>query len=170
MVVHAVHEQDGQVEPAEGVVGEQHGVAVALPEAPQQVGVPPFGDVPDAVALGARKGFRLACGLELLQALFLELLPTDSAVRVLRRFMETERERLDQWRAHRAELAAGQTPVIAARLSKQPAGRHDRTKRLKAAAFDGLVALGNARIEWADRMIEVLLETAPEAVPTPWAE
>lgn len=60
--------------------------------------------------------------------------------------------------------------MIAARLSKQPAGRHDRTKRLKAAAFDGLVALGNARIEWADRMIEVLLETAPEAVPTPWAE
>lgn len=98
----------------------------------------------------------------LLQALFLELLPTDAAVGVLHRFIAAERDRVAQWCMHRTELATGRTPVIAARLSKQPGESHARTKLLKAAAFDGLVALGNARVEWAERMIEVLLEFGPD--------
>lgn len=95
----------------------------------------------------------------LLQALFFDLIPEEAARLVLDRVIADERENIAEWSAHRDLLRAGDTPLLRDRLAARPAAQHERIKRIKAATFDGLVAQAEARVRWAERMIEALSET-----------
>lgn len=92
----------------------------------------------------------------LLHALFLDIVGVSEAEEVLRGEWAAERARIVEWEAHRDALAAGKTPVIRARLRNRDPSEHERITRIKAAAFNGLVETGRARLRWLESMIEAV--------------
>ncbi|WP_166880418.1 MULTISPECIES: PadR family transcriptional regulator [unclassified Salinibacterium] len=92
----------------------------------------------------------------LLQTLFLDTIPAADAEAVLRAHIAEVRERLEQWAAHRARLAAIDTPLIRERLARRDPADHDRIVQLKTHVFDYLIDTATHRIEWAEQAIEIV--------------
>jgi DNA-binding PadR family transcriptional regulator len=92
----------------------------------------------------------------LLQALFLDSVDPDDAVRVLETQAEVLRRRVAVWSAHREQLRARETPLLRERLATRDPADHARIAEVKAHVFDYLVDSAELRIAWAERMIEIV--------------
>jgi DNA-binding PadR family transcriptional regulator len=92
----------------------------------------------------------------LLQSLFLDMIPPAEAEAVLRAHVAEIQDRREQWAAHRARLAAADTPLIQERLQRRDPADHARIVNLKTHVFDYLIDSATLRIEWAERAIAIL--------------
>lgn len=93
-----------------------------------------------------------------LQALYFDSIDPGAARAVVEHFIKTQVELLEEWRAQRDGLAAGQTPLLRERLARRPPASHRRIARLKAHVFDGMVRQAETRIEWARELLALLDE------------
>jgi DNA-binding PadR family transcriptional regulator len=96
----------------------------------------------------------------LLQTLFLDMIPPAEAEAVLREHIGEIQERREQWAAHRARLAAADTPLIHERLERRDPADHARIVHLKTHVFDYLIDSATQRIEWAEQAIEIVRQPA----------
>lgn len=94
----------------------------------------------------------------LLRAVFFDVVDAEAAVKVLEAFVDEQRGLVDAWSQHRDDLLAKETPLIRERLSRRPASQHDHIAALKAHVFDGMIAVANARIAWAEDGIALVRE------------
>ncbi|SFN60284.1 PadR family transcriptional regulator [Mycetocola miduiensis] len=92
----------------------------------------------------------------LLQTLFLDMIPPAEAESVLRAHITQIEERREQWAAHRARLAAADTPLIRERLQRRDPAEHARIVNLKTHVFDYLIDSATHRIAWAEEAISIL--------------
>ncbi|MGO4690620.1 PadR family transcriptional regulator [Glaciibacter sp. 2TAF33] len=96
----------------------------------------------------------------LLQTLFLDMVPPAQAESVLRAHIGAIQEHREQWAAHRARLAAADTPLIQERLARRDPADHARIVRLKTHVFDYLIDSATHRIEWAEQAIKIVRQPA----------
>ncbi|MGW6173468.1 helix-turn-helix transcriptional regulator [Arthrobacter sp. NPDC055138] len=92
----------------------------------------------------------------LLQVLFLDMIPPAEAEAVLRAHVAEIQDRREQWAAHRARLAAADTPLIQERLQRRDPADHARIVNLKTHVFDYLIDSATLRIEWAEKAIAIM--------------
>jgi hypothetical protein len=97
-----------------------------------------------------------------LQAVFFDMVDAEKAVAVLERFIDEQRELIEQWGEHRDRLAAKETPLLRERLRQRPPDQHDRVAALKAHVFDGKIAVAETRVAWAKRGIALLRSRGSE--------
>ena len=90
------------------------------------------------------------------QALYFDLVPAESAKRVLKEFISELEEALEHAEAHEARLLAKDTELLRERMSKRPVAEHDRMARLKAHVFAGHAAVARTRIAWAQEGLRLL--------------
>lgn len=94
----------------------------------------------------------------LLQALFFELGDTEASLAVLEHNIDELSAQITQWREHRDEVASGESTLMRARLKRRPPETHAEIQEMKAAVFDGLIAITEERVRWAEHMRELLLK------------
>ena len=92
------------------------------------------------------------------QALYFDLVPAESAKRVLKEFIGEQEDALEHAEAHRARLLAKDTELLRERMSKRPVAEHDRMAKLKAHVFAGHAAVARTRLAWAQEGLRLLDE------------
>jgi DNA-binding PadR family transcriptional regulator len=104
----------------------------------------------------------------LLQTLFLDMVEPEQAEAVLREHIAELQQKREQWAAHRARLAAIDTPLLIERLQRRDPADHARIVRLKTHVFDYLIESAEHRIRWAEEAIDIVHHTgAPLAQAVP---
>lgn len=87
-----------------------------------------------------------------LQALFLELMESETVDRVMEDHIAQLEERIKGWQDQQRALLAGETPLIVERMASRPVEQHDRMRLMKAMVFSGMVRQAEAAIAWARDM------------------
>lgn len=65
-------------------------------------------------------------------------------------------EQIKQWSSQVQAIESHEHPMIAARLERYPAEQHERIVAFKAFAYDGLIRLAQAEVDWARSGLELL--------------
>lgn len=69
-------------------------------------------------------------------------------------------EQIKQWSSQVQAIESHEHPMIAARLERYPAEQHERIVAFKAFAYDGLIRLAQAEVDWARSGLELLEQLA----------
>lgn len=101
-----------------------------------------------------------------MQAAYFEWADPDRAREHLHRHIAHYTEQVTQWTNMRQAILEATNATIATRLQKYPAEEHERIIAYKAFAYDGLIARGEAEIDWARRGLELIDKMSPH-VSTP---
>lgn len=100
-----------------------------------------------------------------MRAAYFEWADPESARENLRRHIDYYTEQVGRWRDMREAILSASHPSIAARMEKYPAEDHERIVAYKAFAYEGLIARGEAEIEWGRKGLNLIdkLEGPSEA-------
>lgn len=64
-----------------------------------------------------------------------------------------------------SDIESHEHPMIAARLQRYPAEQHERIVAFKSFAYDGLIRLAQAEVDWANRGLTLLEELEADQTP-----
>ncbi|EXF24301.1 regulatory protein [Nesterenkonia sp. AN1] len=65
-------------------------------------------------------------------------------------------EQIAQWSSQIEAIRSHEHPMIAARLERYPAEQHERIVAFKAFAYEGLIGMAQAEVDWAHSGLELL--------------
>jgi DNA-binding PadR family transcriptional regulator len=96
-----------------------------------------------------------------MRAAYFEWADPDSARDCLHRHIDHYAEEIARWTVVRDAILDTTNETIAVRLRKYAAEEHERIIAFKAFAYDGLIARGEAEIDWARKGLELVDKMSP---------
>lgn len=97
-----------------------------------------------------------------MQAAYFEWADPASVRMHLQQHAEHYNEQIAQWTTQIDSIESREHPMIAARLQRYPAEQHDRIVAFKAFAYEGLIRLAQAEVDWAHQGLALLEQLESE--------
>jgi len=91
-----------------------------------------------------------------MQAAYFEWTDPESVRMHLEQHAQHYQDQIQQWSSQVQDIESHEHPMIAARLQRYPAEQHERIVAYKSFAYDGLIRLAQAEVDWANRGLELL--------------
>ncbi|GAA1144895.1 PadR family transcriptional regulator [Nesterenkonia lutea] len=93
-----------------------------------------------------------------MQAAYFEWTDPDSVRMHLQQHAQHYEEQIAQWSSQVQAIESHEHPMIAARLQRYPAEQHARIVAFKSFAYEGLIRLAQAEVDWANSGLALLEE------------
>lgn len=100
-----------------------------------------------------------------MQAAYFEWAEEESVRMHLRDHAAHHRAQIAQWADQIEAIRSREHPMIAARLERYPAEQHERIIAFKVFAYEGLIRLAQAEVDWAEDGLSLMDELGADGSP-----